>query len=44
MSTKNVGSHEINNNSTSLAAVLTAINISDDYFKSRESELNTRRN
>ncbi|MGI6667930.1 MAG: cell division protein ZapA [Acetivibrionales bacterium] len=34
-----------NNNklSTSLAAVLTAINISDDYFKSRESELNAKK-
>lgn len=29
--------------STSLAAVLTAINIGDDYFKSRESELNTKK-
>ncbi|MGE5613037.1 MAG: cell division protein ZapA [Bacillota bacterium] len=34
-----------NNNklSTSLAAVLTAINIGDDYFKSRESELNAKK-
>jgi cell division protein ZapA len=29
--------------STSLAAVLTAINISDDYFKSRENELNLKK-
>lgn len=29
--------------STSLAAVLTAINIGDDYFKSRESELSAKK-
>lgn len=29
--------------STSLAAVLTAINVGDDLFKSRESELNTKK-
>lgn len=29
--------------STSLAAVLTAINVADDFFKCRESELNTKK-